>query len=187
MHLSKHEIFHSYEKLESFSHFLAFLINHLVCRAKKCRFIWLSDRLEPELRDRCNWEKFVTVADFKRHGNIWLQSCELFGWIEKSENTVVYLPLLIDKRSIKFTDTCIIDLLRMMHDLSKKAYQNVENSALLCRSVLIISAQAWMNFHFVISQFAFFSNMSDFKTIRKVIICANTPQQSSLTRSLSSS
>lgn len=50
-----------------------------------------------------------------------------------------------------------------------------DNSALLCRSVLIISAKAWMNFHFVISQFAFFTNMSDFKTIRKVIICANTP------------
>ena len=50
-----------------------------------------------------------------------------------------------------------------------------DNSALLCRGVLIISAQAWMNFHFVISQFAFFLNMSDFKTIRKVIICANTP------------
>ena len=70
---------------------------------------------------------------------------------------------------------------------SRSASVLSENSALLCRSVLIISAQAWMNFHFVISQFAFFSNMSDFKTIRKVIICANTPQQSSLTRSLSSS
>ena len=70
---------------------------------------------------------------------------------------------------------------------SRSASVLSENSALLCRNVLIISAQAWMNFHFVISQFAFFLNMSDFKTIRKVIICANTPQQSSLTRSLSSS
>ena len=58
---------------------------------------------------------------------------------------------------------------------SRSASVLSENSALLCRNVLIISAQAWMNFHFVISQFAFFSNMSDFKTIRKLIICANTP------------
>ena len=38
-------------------------------------------------------------------------------YLDKSKslkNTVVYLPLLIDKRSIKYTDTCIIDdLLRM--------------------------------------------------------------------------
>ena len=30
MHLSKREIYHSYKKLESFSRFLALLINHLV-------------------------------------------------------------------------------------------------------------------------------------------------------------
>ena len=30
MHLFKLEIFHSYKKLESFSHLLAFMINHLV-------------------------------------------------------------------------------------------------------------------------------------------------------------
>ena len=55
------------KNIESFSHFLAFLINHLVWRAKKGRFIWLSDDLEPELRDRCSWEKLVTVANFKKH------------------------------------------------------------------------------------------------------------------------
>ena len=55
------------KNLESFSHFIAFLINHLVWRDKKCRFIGSSDRLEPELRDRCSWEKVVAVADFKRH------------------------------------------------------------------------------------------------------------------------
>ena len=54
------------KNLLSFSHFLAFFINHLVWRTKKCRFIWSSDRLEPELRHRCSWEKLVTVADFKR-------------------------------------------------------------------------------------------------------------------------
>ena len=58
---------------------------------------------------------------------------------------------------------------------SRSASVLSDNSALLCRSVLIISAQAWMNFHFVTSQFAFFSNMSDFKTKRKVMSCANTP------------
>ena len=31
------------------------------------RFIRSSDRLEQELRDRCNSEKLVTVADLKRH------------------------------------------------------------------------------------------------------------------------
>ena len=41
---------------------------------------------------------------------------------------------------------------------SRSASVLSENSALLCRNVLIISAQAWMNFHFVISQFAFFSD-----------------------------
>ena len=30
MHLFKREVFHSYKNFESFSHFLAFLINHLV-------------------------------------------------------------------------------------------------------------------------------------------------------------
>ena len=40
--------------LKSFSHFLPFLISHLELRAKKCRFIWSSDRLEQELRDRCS-------------------------------------------------------------------------------------------------------------------------------------
>ena len=39
------------KSLESFSQFLAFLINHLVCRDKKCQS---SDRPEPELRDRCS-------------------------------------------------------------------------------------------------------------------------------------
>ena len=53
--------------LESFSLFLAFLVNRLVQRAKKCRFVWSSDRLEQELRDRCSWEKLVTVANFRRH------------------------------------------------------------------------------------------------------------------------
>lgn len=48
----------------------------------------------------------------------------MFGWVGGSEGTVVCLPLLIDGRSIEFTDACIMDLLRMMHDLSKKAYQN---------------------------------------------------------------
>ena len=33
----------------------------------KCRFIWSSNCSEQELRDRCSWEKLVTVADFKRH------------------------------------------------------------------------------------------------------------------------
>ena len=41
------------KSLESFSQFLAFSINHLVCRAKNV-FIWSSDRPEPELRDRCS-------------------------------------------------------------------------------------------------------------------------------------
>ena len=34
------------KNIESFSYFLPFFISHLVERAKKCRFIWLSDRLE---------------------------------------------------------------------------------------------------------------------------------------------
>ena len=35
MHLSTREIFHSYENLESFPHFLAFLINYLYEEQKK--------------------------------------------------------------------------------------------------------------------------------------------------------
>ena len=30
-------------------------------------FICSSDRLEPELRDKCSLEKLVTIADFKRY------------------------------------------------------------------------------------------------------------------------
>ena len=37
--------------LESYSHFLAFLINHLVQRVIKFRVICSNDRLEPELCD----------------------------------------------------------------------------------------------------------------------------------------
>ena len=37
-------------------------------------------------------------------------------------------------------------------------FKPCDNSALLCRSVLIISAQVWMNLHVVISHFVFFSN-----------------------------
>ena len=47
--------------------YLAYLINHLVERAIKCRFICSSDRWEPKLRDRCSWKKIVTIADFKSH------------------------------------------------------------------------------------------------------------------------
>ena len=52
MHLPKRENFHSYSKFRKLSPMLALLINHLVYRAIKCTFIWLSDRLKPELRDR---------------------------------------------------------------------------------------------------------------------------------------
>ena len=65
MHLPKRENFHSYSKSRKFLHMLAFLINRLVYRAIKCTFIWLSDRLKPELRDRWGREKLVTVAYFK--------------------------------------------------------------------------------------------------------------------------
>ena len=68
------------KNLESFSHFSPFLINHLVWRAKKCRFIWSSDRLEQELHDRCGWEKRVTVADFKRHPRQKYGSAQRFFW-----------------------------------------------------------------------------------------------------------
>ena len=55
MHISNREIFHSYKKPRKvFLHFLAFLITHLVWRAKKFRFIWSSDQLKPELRDSYN-------------------------------------------------------------------------------------------------------------------------------------
>ena len=30
-----------------------------------------------------------------------------FGWIEESNNTVINLPLLIDKPYVKLTDTCV--------------------------------------------------------------------------------
>ena len=33
------------------------------------------------------------------------RSCQIFGSLKKSKNTVFYLPLLIDKPSIKLTDT----------------------------------------------------------------------------------
>ena len=46
--------------------------------------------------------------------DIWPHSYQIFGWIEKSENTAIYLPLLIDKPSIKLTDTCVEHLLRMI-------------------------------------------------------------------------
>ena len=39
--------------------------------------------------------------------NIWMNRKE------RSKNTVVSLPLLIDKPSIKLTDTCVEHLLRM--------------------------------------------------------------------------
>ena len=53
MHLSKREISISTKKTSKvFSHFLAFLINHLKIRAKKLRFIWSSHRLQSELRDK---------------------------------------------------------------------------------------------------------------------------------------
>ena len=48
-----------------------------------------------------------------------------------------------------------------------------DNLTLLSRSVLVNSARAWMNFHVIIPHFVFFSNMSDFKKILKVITCAN--------------
>ena len=44
-----------------------------------------------------------------------------------------------------------------------------------------------MNFHLVISHFFFFSNMSDFRMIWKVITCANKSQKSPLTQILPSS
>ena len=148
MHLSKREIFHSYVSFESFSQFLAFLLNHREWRAKKCSFIWSSDRPEPELRDRCSWEKLIksqilkgihdknTVVPkyffngFQRWNDGLLRGIKISvvafwqGKIfdlkvlkyldeSKSKNTVVYLPLLIDKPLIKLTDTCVGYLLRM--------------------------------------------------------------------------
>ena len=135
---------------ESFSYVLAFLINHLKWRAKKCRFIWSSDQPEPELRDRCSWEKLVTFSDFKRHPKQKNGSAERFfddfrdemmdykgklrfsvlafwqgeifdlkavKYLDESKSLqthwVIYLPLFIDKSSIKLTDTCVVHLLRM--------------------------------------------------------------------------
>ena len=66
--------------LESFSLFLAFLVNRLVQRAKKCRFVWSSDRLEQDLRDRCSWEKRVKVADFRRHPRQKFGCAQRFFW-----------------------------------------------------------------------------------------------------------
>ena len=40
------------KNLESFSNFLAFFDQSSCMKSKKCRFIWSSDQLEPELRDR---------------------------------------------------------------------------------------------------------------------------------------
>ena len=51
MHLSKREIFNFYKKSRNFFTFFTFLDQS---RAKKCRFIQSSDRLEQELRDRCS-------------------------------------------------------------------------------------------------------------------------------------
>ena len=63
-----------------FQNFKLSLINHLVWRAKKCRFIWSSERLEPELRDRFSWEKLVTVADLKGHPREKFGSSQIFFW-----------------------------------------------------------------------------------------------------------
>ena len=100
MHLSKREIFHSYKKSQKFFiFFLAFLINHLVWRSKKCRFIRSSDRPVPEFGDRCSWEKLVTVPDFKRHlrqnyGSsqrfVWWFS-EMKWWVIKGNRDLLYL------------------------------------------------------------------------------------------------
>ena len=67
-------------KSRKFFTFLVFLINHLVWRARKCRFIWSSDRLKPELRGRCSREKFVTVAGFKKHPRQKYSSAQIFLW-----------------------------------------------------------------------------------------------------------
>ena len=54
------------------------------------RFLWSSDRLEPELRYRCSWEKLVTVADFKRHKR---QKCDgtqrFFWWYSETKRWII--------------------------------------------------------------------------------------------------
>ena len=110
MHLFQREIFHSYIKSRKFFTFLSFLINHLVQRAKKkCRFIWSSDRLEQELRDRCSWEKLVTVPDFKRHPRqkygssqrfVWWFS-EMKWWVIKGNQDLLYLSSQGEKYDLK--------------------------------------------------------------------------------------
>ena len=80
MHLSKREIFHSYEKSRKFFIFSSFLDQSSCMKSLKCRFIWSSDRPEPELRDRCSWEKLVTVADFRRYPRQKYGSTQSFLW-----------------------------------------------------------------------------------------------------------
>ena len=55
------------KKSPKFFSFLRFLDQSSCITSYKMRFLWSSDRLEPELRYRCCWGKLVTVADFKRH------------------------------------------------------------------------------------------------------------------------